>query len=129
MAFGMWAVLERQAATTLGKPDYSRSLGDIYMSFAVYLMQVTHSADVLLYAAARSFPGQPSWVPDWTARASVGRYQDVDDYGNRRIRTATRSLLPHIEVGLTESVLKTRAYHMATVSMCVEVQKTSTDFK
>jgi hypothetical protein len=65
-AFAMWAVLQRLFTETLPTPDYSLSVGQIYKQLSIYLIHATGSLDMLLPAAQSSFPGQPSWVPDWS---------------------------------------------------------------
>lgn len=67
MAYGMWAVLERGGIGSLPKPDYSANTGDVFKTFTIHIMQMTQSVEPLLLAALKGLPGQPSWVPDWTA--------------------------------------------------------------
>lgn len=67
MAFGMWAVLEKRAATRLEKPNYTQHVGDVYRSFTRHLGQLTGSVHFLVYAAVQNYGGQPSWVPNWAS--------------------------------------------------------------
>jgi hypothetical protein len=64
MAFGMWVMLERKAARVFETPTYTQEVGDVYRIFTSHVAQVTNPTDVLIFAAARSYTGQPSWVPD-----------------------------------------------------------------
>jgi len=131
MAFGMWAVLEKRAATKLEVPDYSQDIGNVYHSLAVYLIRMTSSLDPLLYAAAESYPNQPSWVPNWAAceehgwGPNVGEITVTDDYGNGVAHSASRSDSLHIDIRTSESILAVHAYHVATISMHVKLNETS----
>jgi hypothetical protein len=64
MAYGMWAVLQRQGATGLPRPDYSSSTAELYRIFTLNLIKTTQSLTPLLLAAVKNVTG-PSWVPDW----------------------------------------------------------------
>jgi hypothetical protein len=131
MAFGMWAVLERRADKRLKLPDYSHNTGDVYRDFTVHLANIPNSMDFLLYAAARNYPGQPSWVPDLTASekhiwaSKVGEIRAPDDYGNA-VEHHTKSVLSsRIIINPMGFVINVSAYNVATISMCVKAQKTS----
>lgn len=73
MAYGMWAVLKQGGTKGLPEPDYSLSTGDVFKTFTVHIMQMTQSIEPLLLSALKGMAGQPSWVPDWTARAVLVR--------------------------------------------------------
>jgi hypothetical protein len=135
MAFGLWAVLDRRAGKKLKLPGYSHNTGDVYRDFTVHLANITNSMDFLLYAAARNYPGQPSWVPDWTASekhiwaSKVGEIRTSDDYGNR-VNYHTRHVFSsRVIVNRIRSVITVSAYNVATISMCVKIRKTSDTFR
>lgn len=51
-------------------PNYNKSVGDVFIDSAKYLLQKRSNSVSILYAAGigtkRSLNGLPSWVPDWT---------------------------------------------------------------
>ncbi|KAH8658186.1 heterokaryon incompatibility protein-domain-containing protein [Xylariales sp. PMI_506] len=47
--------------------DYSRSVEDVYMNTAKYIMAVTNNLNILSFKTARTNISLPSWVPDLSA--------------------------------------------------------------
>jgi hypothetical protein len=70
-AFGIQATLKILLPHTLPPPDYTRPLGQVYKESAVQIIQATNSLRLLLVAAENGFPGQQSWVPDWSKPAGA----------------------------------------------------------
>jgi len=56
------------------KPDYGRSISDVFMNFAQAVIDWSQDLDFLTYKESPPFskqcPGLPSWVPDWTISPS-----------------------------------------------------------
>jgi hypothetical protein len=136
MAFGMWAILERQAGTKLQPPDYTKDVGDIYRSFTIYLGRISRSTDFLLYAAVRNIPNQPSWVADWASynqqkwSTNVGKITVTNDCGGSYMKEVEKEYdqTRHIWFDPTETTLTVHAYQVATVSMCVNARQISKRF-
>lgn len=138
MAFGMWAILERGGAVNLPAPNYSLDTGDIYRIFAVQIAQITQSLDLLLLAAVRGVPGQPSWVPDWSAYKkhewgeNVEQLQPTNEHGENIIYRKKSGLgvrpTAYFEVDDTQTILTVRARPVCDIGMCFRFQCTNDDF-
>lgn len=50
----------------LQRPDYSKSVGQVYLEFTCALIQWHGCLEMLKEASRPSLPGQPTWVPDWS---------------------------------------------------------------
>ncbi|RDL33032.1 uncharacterized protein BP5553_08471 [Venustampulla echinocandica] len=66
MAFGVRTVLQKRSNLNLPAPDYSVSTGQVYKELSIHLIEICGSLHLLVFAALKSFPDQPSWVPDWS---------------------------------------------------------------
>lgn len=71
-AFGVCFILQESIKRQLPSPNYSLSTGDIYKELCIHLAEGTGSLNFLLPASLNSYPGQPSWVPDWSKRCPLG---------------------------------------------------------
>jgi hypothetical protein len=65
-AFGLHNVLQYRMKCIIPRPDYNLSTGQIYKDLTVYLIKATGLLHLLVPAAINSYPGQPSWVPNWS---------------------------------------------------------------
>ena len=70
MAFGVRAVLQKRSSLNLPAPDYSVSIGKVYKELSMQLIETCGSLHLLVFAALKSFPDQPSWIPDWSCSFS-----------------------------------------------------------
>jgi hypothetical protein len=70
MAFSAWPVLQKLSRSELPMLHYGAGLGEVYWKFTAEMITVTKSLNLLYLAAAQSFPGAPSWVPDWSAHGT-----------------------------------------------------------
>jgi hypothetical protein len=135
MAFGMWAVLEKQSSVKFTAPNYACDTGEIYRSFMIHVMRVTRSFDSLIYAAACPYPGQPSWVPDWSAHNRNNwkhlnrRRAAEDDYGNDQCLSLVYDAWPGFTADPTTLILTVPAYKIATLSACTTIRAISRHFK
>lgn len=133
MAYGLWAVLEKQSSRKFEPPNYDYDVGRIYRDFTIQVMTVTASVESLLYAASCSIDGQPSWIPDWAAcrqnqwKASFTTKLVTDDYGNN-IGTADQNSLARFSIDETTLVIAVQAYRVATISCCARLRRTSGEF-
>jgi hypothetical protein len=107
MAFGVYGVLQKFDGIEMLPPDYSRTVGEIYLSFCVRLLPM-HRFSLLRIAAMKTMPGQPSWVPDWSnefppeiRRYDTPTYQTPDL--SKKLDHATQLLLNLPGFGSTSS--------------------------
>ncbi|KAH7071843.1 hypothetical protein BKA63DRAFT_567777 [Paraphoma chrysanthemicola] len=134
MVFGISAVVKQQSGTPFALPDYSEDTGDIYRNFTANLLRDMNLLDVLVYAAAQHYPGQPSWVPDWVAqdRQPWGdRLQSMPAFGAHEIHHLLfdrEHLVSKILLDENRQCITLRAYCIATISMCVSYHATSGRF-
>jgi hypothetical protein len=63
-------------------PDYSKSMGQVYLEFTCALIQWHESLRVLTEASAPGIPGVPTWVPDWSRRYHRVSINDVKAAGD-----------------------------------------------
>jgi hypothetical protein len=120
-AFALHAILQRLLTEQLPTPDYTRSTGEVYKSLSRHLIEVSNSLDVLLPAALKGYPGQPSWVPDWT--------QGFPDFWqNHQFLLPVSN--PYWEWDLVGSraILRVRGLHISNVSSCSKFRKTSVQY-
>lgn len=139
MAYGLWAVLKRSGTKGLPEPDYSIDTGDIYKTFTTHVMRMTQSMDPLLLAALKGIEGQPSWVPDWTARAvlgcrlpprqcgKLGMKAVFPSYSDGEIALGNR---PQVHFGFSnnETVLNVWGSEISHITLTACFQKTSQDY-
>jgi hypothetical protein len=52
----------------LEQPDYSTSMGQVYLEFTCALIQWHEPLNLLAEVSAPGIPGLPTWVPDWNRR-------------------------------------------------------------
>lgn len=64
MAFGLWGVVRQRMNIISPMPHYEENRNEIYRKFATDFVQCTDRMDILLAAAIKGIPSQPSWVPD-----------------------------------------------------------------
>lgn len=50
----------------LGKPDYKKSVGEVYLDLTRTVIEWHGSLGILFEASAPWLPDSPSWVPDWS---------------------------------------------------------------
>jgi hypothetical protein len=120
-AFALHAILQQSLTEKLPTPDYNLSTGQVYKSFSRHLIEATNSLDILVPAAWKGYPGQPSWTPDWTqlTQGSLDLWQN-----HQRLLPISK---PYWVWDLTRnrSVLKVRGLHISNVSSGFKFQKTS----
>ena len=66
-AFALRSILQTLAENPLPVPDYSKSLEQSYQELTIHALKITKALHLLLPAALNRVPGQPSWIPDWSA--------------------------------------------------------------
>lgn len=67
--------LENATPNSLLYPRYGADVARAYTDVATYLVQNKPDVQLLFYAEGSDFqniPGLPSWVPDWSVKASLG---------------------------------------------------------
>lgn len=116
-AFAVRAILQRLSKDALSPPDYTLSLGQIYVDLCHQLIRATDPTRLLLPAALNRCPGQPSWVPDWS-KELPDRWHDHLFLTRRRtdIVSSSQSLWkldPH-----NEGVLIVQGRQLGVVSDC-----------
>jgi hypothetical protein len=143
MAFGMWAILEQEGTVNLPDPDYSHNVAEIYRALTIHLAHITQSLDLLLLAAVRGVPGQPSWVPDWSAHGqhewgdnilqlpatnSCGYYIQNHSATDAYVKVAAK-LTPKFQINETGTILTVQGLHICDISLCFRFQWTNGYFQ
>lgn len=122
-AIGVQAVLQRLSKTTLSPIDNAQSLEYIYKQLCINLMEVTGSLQFLLPASLHSFPGNPSWVPDWSADFD-SFWLESTLFRNRPV-TATPGSMVHGKFDPRKNnILTVRGRQICTVAKCFKFQET-----
>jgi hypothetical protein len=65
--FALYGVFQK-LGIPLQKPDYGKSLGEVYCEFTRTIINWQNSLDILTEASTPALPKTPSWVPDWSTR-------------------------------------------------------------
>ncbi len=65
--FALYGVFEK-LGIPLQKPDYGKSVGEVYCEFTRTLITWHKSLDMLTAVTTPTLPDTPSWVPDWSTR-------------------------------------------------------------
>jgi hypothetical protein len=65
--FALYGVLQK-LGIPLQKPDYGKSVGQVYCEFTRAIISWNKSLDILTEASTPGLPDTPSWVPDWGTR-------------------------------------------------------------
>jgi hypothetical protein len=65
--FALYGVLQN-LGIPLQKPDYEKSVGEVYSEFTRAIISWHKSLDILTEASTPSLPDTPSWVPNWSTR-------------------------------------------------------------
>jgi hypothetical protein len=65
--FALYGVLQK-LRIPLQKPDYGKSVGQVYCEFTRTIISWYKSLDILTEASTQGLPDTPSWVPDWSTR-------------------------------------------------------------
>ncbi|KAH7084127.1 hypothetical protein FB567DRAFT_75932 [Paraphoma chrysanthemicola] len=134
MVFGISAVLKRQGGISFALPHYSEDTGDIYRKFTTKLLRDMSLVDVLVYAAAQHYPGQPSWVPDWAAqdRQPWGDcLQSMPIFGADKIHHGIsdgEQFVSKVLLDENRQCITLRAYRIATISVCASFHATNGRF-
>lgn len=122
-AFAVRAILQRLSSDVLPTPDLWASVGEIYRELCFLLVRISGSFDLLVMAALKSYPGQPSWIPDWTTTASNRLLQPF----NFRIRNDLHPYSPpsfwqlnNCDVG----ALTIWGHQIGTLSSCLKFETT-----
>jgi hypothetical protein len=131
MAFGIRAVLQKRSSLNLPAPDYSVSIGKVYKELSMQLIEICGSLHLLVFAALKSFPDQPSWVPDWSCTFSdYWPELEVDVNGFHEYRSERESKLaqnsmrtpsPHFRFSTScDNILIVRGRHLCTITALFE---------
>jgi hypothetical protein len=65
--FALYGVFQK-LGIPLQKPDYGKSLGEVYREFTHTIINWQNSLNMLTEASTPALPETPSWVPDWSTR-------------------------------------------------------------
>jgi hypothetical protein len=65
--FALYGVFQK-LGIPLQKPDYGKSLGEVYCEFTRTIINWHNSLDMLTEASTPALPKTPSWVPNWSTR-------------------------------------------------------------
>jgi len=65
--FALYGVFQ-ELGIPLTPPDYTKSMGEVYLAFTCQLIKWQGSLEILIEASGPGIPGIPSWVPDWSKR-------------------------------------------------------------
>lgn len=131
MAYGMWAILQRQGATGLPRPDYSSSTAEIYRIFTLNLITTTKSLTPLFLAAINNVTG-PSWVPHWNTHeshgwdAAVEAIQKTDEFGLNRSSRRSTGWFRFNENGTS---IEVQGLHIGEVTKCFRFKRTSEEYQ
>ena len=90
MSFGLYPVLERcrQEETPLELiPNYGEPVDVVYRNLTVYVLEQTKSLEFLPLAATMSYPGAPSWVPDYSRSLSLRTIYSQRMYDMMKVST------------------------------------------
>jgi hypothetical protein len=141
MAYGMWAILQRQGATGLPRPDYSSSTAEIYRIFTLNLITTTQSLTPLLLAAVKNVTG-PSWVPDWNTHeshewgANVEEILKTNEFGVNRLQlpisTSSRKLSPirgWFRFNENGTSIEVQGLHIGEVTLCFRFKRTREEYQ
>lgn len=80
--FALYGIFE-ELRIPIQRPDYTKSMSQVYTEFACDLLRWHKSLELLSEASMPSMPGGPSWVPDWSRphhRVCAGDYKAARDF-------------------------------------------------
>lgn len=117
-AFALHAILQQSLTEKLPNPDYNLSTGHVYKSYCRYLIDATNSLDILVPAAWKGYPDQPSWVPDWNQGS-------LDLWQNDQLLLPVSKPYWKWDLAEDRGILKVRGLHISDISSCFKLQKTS----
>lgn len=60
--------LFQELGIPLQRPDYTKSVGQVYLEFTCTLIRWSECLEILVEASGPGIAGLPSWVPDWSKR-------------------------------------------------------------
>jgi hypothetical protein len=84
--FALFGIANQGCEMTPARPDYSRTVEEVYLSVARFLVGDDHSLQVLsAVQRADADSALPSWVPDWRIEYPVRLLDEAQAYLNFRV--------------------------------------------
>lgn len=123
LAYGVRSVLQDLSDEKLPDPDYELPTGQIFNELTGQLLQTTKSLKVLLPASICHFPGQPSWVPDWSVEFPNFWVSPL----YRAIEPSKRcdNALPKL---IANDILMVQGYQVGVITEVLELQATAQSY-
>lgn len=127
-SFAIHAILQKLSSEIPPAPDYNAPIEQIYKELCLQLMRTTRSDKALRVAALTSYPGQPSWVPDWSKESTAFWRNDPPLVTGKTMTIQGLRPLQASHPSKNDTIIaRGRPFH--TISSCFEFRTVSLDYQ
>ena len=108
--------LAADASNSALDPNYDESLESVVSRFARFLIERTHSLEVLYHCSWSSQPSRfPSWVPDWTKRFPADSMLAASNTVTNKIFDAAFDKTAHPSFNSSSTLLRIKGLRVDTI--------------